>query len=102
MTIHVSIASIFVLFWAPFIPISFQYEIDEENLLPVHYGNLIKPSDAEKQPLVTFDSNIKLIANVVFGFSLKEKLLINGILTGRRKKGLAMDSASDKSRRPFH
>lgn len=42
----------------------FQYKNSQDEFHPVHYGNLIKPNDAEKQPEVTFDAAIKLTGTV--------------------------------------
>jgi len=47
-------------FFIPRIPMTIKYEIGEDEFFPVHYGNLIKPSYAEKQPHVSFDHTIKL------------------------------------------
>jgi large subunit ribosomal protein L38 len=46
--------------FTPRVPMNIEYKVGENQFHPVHYGNLIKPSDAEKQPDVSFDATIKL------------------------------------------
>lgn len=50
-------------YFVPRVPLNVNYPVDETNFLPVYYGNLIKPSEAVKQPEVTFDSKINLTNN---------------------------------------
>lgn len=39
--------------------------MSEDELIPVYYGNVIKPHEARTQPEVKFDSRINLVGEVV-------------------------------------
>ncbi|KAG4074379.1 hypothetical protein HA402_008788 [Bradysia odoriphaga] len=47
-------------YFLPRVPLTIKYPVNETDYLPVYYGNLLKPSEAAKQPEVSFDSNINL------------------------------------------
>lgn len=40
----------------------FQFEVDEDTLAPVYFGNTLKPKHAKEAPIVSFDSSIKLLS----------------------------------------
>lgn len=48
----------------PRIPLNIKYQVSEDELIPVHYGNVIKPHEARTQPEVKFDSRINLVGKV--------------------------------------
>ncbi|XP_034475012.1 39S ribosomal protein L38, mitochondrial [Drosophila innubila] len=45
-------------YFVPRVPLSIQYELDANLLSPVYNGNVIKPSEAIKAPLVSFDGQL--------------------------------------------
>lgn len=45
-------------YFVPRVPITIQYEQDANILSPVYNGNVIKPSEAVKAPLVSFDGQL--------------------------------------------
>ncbi|XP_051864450.1 39S ribosomal protein L38, mitochondrial isoform X2 [Drosophila albomicans] len=45
-------------FFVPRVPLTIRYELDANNLSPVYNGNVIKPSEALKAPLVDFDGQL--------------------------------------------
>lgn len=48
-------------YFVPRIPMKILYNIDgKDEVTPVYYGNIIKPTDAAKQPTVQFDATIEL------------------------------------------
>lgn len=40
-----------------------KFEVDEETLAPVYFGNTLKPKHAKNAPTVSFDSTTKLLNN---------------------------------------
>lgn len=47
-------------YFIPRIPMKILYNVTDDEQAPVYYGNVIKPTDASKQPIVEFDSTIEL------------------------------------------
>ncbi|XP_077502781.1 mitochondrial ribosomal protein L38 [Amblyomma americanum] len=63
-------------FFHPVIPVDVLYEYDAEYFTPVHYGNIILPSEAAKAPTVLFDSEPNMLWTLVLT-SLDSHLLEN-------------------------
>lgn len=42
-----------------------QYDVDDENVAPIYFGNTLKPKHVKKAPHVSFDAKTKLLANQV-------------------------------------
>lgn len=63
-------------FFHPVIPMDVLYEYDTEQFTPVHYGNIILPSEAARAPTVTFESEPDMLWTLVLT-SLDTHLLEN-------------------------
>lgn len=44
-------------YFYPIMPMSIGYELDEDNVMPVHYGNTVNASETHEEPLVEYDSD---------------------------------------------
>uniref|UniRef100_A0A1E1XTU5 Large ribosomal subunit protein mL38 n=1 Tax=Amblyomma sculptum TaxID=1581419 RepID=A0A1E1XTU5_AMBSC len=63
-------------FFHPVVPMDVLYEYDAEYFTPVHYGNIILPSEAAKAPTVAFDSEPNMLWTLLLT-SLDSHLLEN-------------------------
>lgn len=45
-------------YFVPRVPLTIQYELNADTLSAVYNGNVIKPSEASKAPLVSFDGQL--------------------------------------------
>ncbi|TDG41600.1 hypothetical protein AWZ03_011977 [Drosophila navojoa] len=45
-------------YFVPRVPLTIRYELNADTLSPVYNGNVIKPSEASKAPLVSFDGQL--------------------------------------------
>ncbi|EDV99537.1 39S ribosomal protein L38, mitochondrial [Drosophila grimshawi] len=45
-------------YFVPRVPLSIHYELDANTISPVHNGNVIKPAEAAKVPMISFDGQM--------------------------------------------
>lgn len=45
-----------------FFVFQFQFQVDEDTLAPVYFGNTLKPKHTKEAPTVSFDSSVKLLS----------------------------------------
>ncbi|KAL7745327.1 hypothetical protein ACLKA6_015347 [Drosophila palustris] len=45
-------------YFVPRVPLSIRYELDANTFYPVYNGNVIKPSEASKAPIISFDGQL--------------------------------------------
>lgn len=50
-------------YFVPRVPLDIKFALDDESLVPVFYGNTIKPSQAKSAPTVSFDSTVAIPGN---------------------------------------
>lgn len=64
-------------FFHPVVPMDILYDYNADYLTPVHYGNIIRPSEAAKAPSVSFESDPDMCWTLILT-SLDSHLLENG------------------------
>lgn len=63
-------------YFVPRVPLDIQFQLADDVMAPVYYGNTIRPSDAQNAPHVRFDSTVNIPGNEA-GDSLWTLVLTN-------------------------